>query len=163
MRTALPILLLAGLALFLSACGDDQSIPPTPAPAADARTVHATPPPPGSVATASDLQCLDDMAMGGIAITVGLRLVLDENAPGPEGMPAVLPVIAEVTPGLPAAEAGLLPGDRIISVDGVPIEDGFQYMQTLMRKFPGDALQLEVERSGERLVVALTVEPRERR
>ena len=35
------------------------------------------------------------------------------------------PVVAEVRPGSPAAIAGIMPGDRFVSVDGVKVETGW--------------------------------------
>jgi regulator of sigma E protease len=65
-------------------------------------------------------------------------------------------------PGWPAAEAGLLPGDRILSASGTPVAD----WRALVAEFqgsPGRPLPLEIERGegpeAERLV--LTVTPRD--
>jgi len=38
------------------------------------------------------------------------------------GVPMLLPVVGQAKDGLPAHAAGLLPGDRIVSVNGTPIE-----------------------------------------
>ena len=38
------------------------------------------------------------------------------------GVPMLLPVVGQAKEGLPAHAAGLLPGDRIVSVNGKPIQ-----------------------------------------
>jgi regulator of sigma E protease len=65
------------------------------------------------------------------------------------------PRVGSVSPGSPAAEAGLLPGDRIGSVtlpDGreVPVRY-FADLRQLVSPHPGEALAFAVERDGKRL------------
>ena len=50
-------------------------------------------------------------------------------------------------PAAPGAEAGIRPGDRIVSLDGVPVESWEQSTQ-IIRAHPGDELVLVVERDG---------------
>jgi membrane-associated protease RseP (regulator of RpoE activity) len=59
-------------------------------------------------------------------------------------------------PAAPGAAAGVEPGDRIVSIDGVPVESWTQ-STAIIREHPGDELALVVERGGEE--VALTVTP----
>jgi regulator of sigma E protease len=70
--------------------------------------------------------------------------------------------IGKPTPGWPAAEAGLLPGDRITSVGGTPVSAWTELVAVWQRN-PGRALPMEVERGdgagAERLQVTIT--PRE--
>ena len=40
-----------------------------------------------------------------------------------QGQTYLLPEVGDVTPGTPAATAGILPGDRVLSIDGKPIEN----------------------------------------
>jgi hypothetical protein len=56
--------------------------------------------------------------------------------------------VVEVVPGTPAAEAGLLAGDRIVSVDGVPPPRlGLHGFRTLLRERPaGTRVELRVRR-----------------
>lgn len=51
-------------------------------------------------------------------------------------------------PAAPAAEAGLLPGDKLISVDGAPVKDWEQF-RTLVSDSPGQQLEVVVERESE--------------
>lgn len=52
----------------------------------------------------------------------------------------------------PAFDAGLLLGDRIVAVDGREFST-FTDLSTYLRAHPADAVELEVERGGERLAV----------
>lgn len=59
-------------------------------------------------------------------------------------------------PAAPGAAAGVEPGDRILSIDGTPVESWAQ-STAIIREHPGDELALVVERDGE--PVELTVTP----
>jgi len=59
-------------------------------------------------------------------------------------------------PAAPGAAAGIEPGDRIVSIDGTPIESWAQ-STTIIRDHPGESLEVVVERDGEQ--VPLTVTP----
>jgi len=62
--------------------------------------------------------------------------------------PRLEPVIGELLPGEPAEQAGLKPGDRLISVDGKPLEDWHAWVE-YVRQRPGRPLQLKIERDGQ--------------
>ncbi|MEX2584408.1 MAG: RIP metalloprotease RseP [Gemmatimonadota bacterium] len=66
--------------------------------------------------------------------------------------PFTEPVIGEVTPGSPAASAGLQPGDRIIDADGEPVETWSEFVD-IVRARPGESLELVIDRGGERLTI----------
>lgn len=70
--------------------------------------------------------------------------------------PPIPPVIATVQPGSPADQAGLQPGDRIVAVDGRPIDDWRELVE-IVRDSPGKPLTLTLERAG--LEVEVTVIP----
>ncbi|KOC88482.1 sigma E protease regulator RseP [Winslowiella iniecta] len=70
--------------------------------------------------------------------------------------PEIESVLAEVQSGSPASEAGLQAGDRIVKVDGQPLEQ-WQNFVTQVRDNPGKDIALDVERQGE--VVRLTLTP----
>lgn len=72
----------------------------------------------------------------------------------------LLPVIAEVEKGSPAERAGLRPGDRVVEVDGKPVESWLT-MQSAIRSSPGVLMRLEVERDGKALSLNLRPESRE--
>ena len=64
--------------------------------------------------------------------------------------------IARVSEDAPAARAGLAAGDRVISIDGIPVE-GWAQLVRLVRERPGEPLTLVIERLGQR--IARTVVP----
>jgi len=68
---------------------------------------------------------------------------------------AAPPVIGFVMPGEPADAAGLKPGDRVLSVDGVATRS-FDEMKELIESRPGTKLHLRVEREGAPLETDVT-------
>ncbi|WP_424492523.1 M61 family metallopeptidase [Salinimicrobium sp. GXAS 041] len=58
----------------------------------------------------------------------------------------------------PAYEGGLNQGNRIISVDGVELEDKKQFQELLETKKPGDQLQLKIERYGNEMEKAVKLD-----
>jgi regulator of sigma E protease len=65
------------------------------------------------------------------------------------------PEIGYVLAGSPAAQAGLLPGDRIVGVEGAPVRT-FDEMRHLVAPHPGVPLRLRVERGGTTFETAIT-------
>lgn len=57
--------------------------------------------------------------------------------------------VGYVKPHSPAAAAGLEPGDRILAIDGEPVE-GWSSLQEVIRAHAGEPLTMEVERDGAR-------------
>jgi putative serine protease PepD len=57
-------------------------------------------------------------------------------------------VVIEAEPGGPADDAGLIPGDRVVSVDGQPVSEPADVAQAIEGRKPGDRVEVEVERSG---------------
>jgi regulator of sigma E protease len=80
------------------------------------------------------------------------------------GKPVPGPVVGTVAPGSPAAEAGLEPGDRILSVTpsagpARPIR-WFNDLREAVSPHPGEQLRFEVEREGRRLpTIVITPAP----
>jgi regulator of sigma E protease len=69
----------------------------------------------------------------------------------------LLPVIGEVHENMPAAAAGITEGDRIIKVNGEPIEF-WQDMAERIVGGEGEALTLSIEREGE--IIELDITPK---
>lgn len=65
------------------------------------------------------------------------------------------PLVAEVTIGSPAEEAGFKAGDRFISVEGTKVKT-FADVQRIVSGRTGDALQFVVERDGRELKLEAT-------
>jgi len=60
-------------------------------------------------------------------------------------------LITEVYDGSPAARAGVKPGDVLLSVEGVPVEDREHYLQLLRNYVTGQHLSLSLFREGKSL------------
>jgi regulator of sigma E protease len=69
--------------------------------------------------------------------------------------PYLPPVVGEVRAGMPAAEAGLQPRDRVVALNGQPIETWDELAEMISTR--GDAtLTLGIERGGSRMDVTVT-------
>ncbi|MEO6408815.1 MAG: RIP metalloprotease RseP, partial [Burkholderiaceae bacterium] len=76
------------------------------------------------------------------------------------GSPLSEPVLGEVKPGGPGAAAGLRAGDRVITIDGIPIVDGSKVRELILasgRSGEARPMQWRVERAGHTLET--TVKP----
>jgi regulator of sigma E protease len=76
-------------------------------------------------------------------------------SPWPEN---IEPVIGVVTPEQPAAQAGLVRGDRILAVNGTTV-DGWKSWVNVIQSSPGKTLTVSLERNGATQVVALVPTP----
>jgi regulator of sigma E protease len=63
------------------------------------------------------------------------------------GVPTLLPVIGKVSTGMPAAAAGLKPGDRIVAVDGKPMNSWMDF-SSAVKSHGGAPVKFEIERAG---------------
>ncbi|MDB5036591.1 MAG: hypothetical protein JWQ35_119, partial [Bacteriovoracaceae bacterium] len=61
------------------------------------------------------------------------------------GIPTMQAVVGSLEPGMAAVEAGLQPGDKVVSVDGEKITK-FQQLETIIEKSAGKKLQFTIER-----------------
>ncbi|HET9203185.1 MAG TPA: trypsin-like peptidase domain-containing protein [Acidimicrobiia bacterium] len=66
-------------------------------------------------------------------------------------------LVEEVTPGTGAAEAGLQPGDLVVSIDGVPVQSGGDLAAQIQTHQPGDSVDLEVVRDGAPSTISVTL------
>ncbi len=65
--------------------------------------------------------------------------------------------ITDVTPGGPAEEAGLLPDDMIVAVEGTSLEGmGLEQIKNLIRGEEGTAVEITYQREGQKQTVAVT-------
>jgi serine protease Do len=60
-------------------------------------------------------------------------------------------LVASVTPGKPAAKAGIQPQDAIVSIDGAPVKDGDELVAVISAKHPGQTVKLGVLRDGKKM------------
>ncbi len=67
-------------------------------------------------------------------------------------------VVGELTPGLPAADAGLALGDRVVAVDGEPMDDYLKFVEQI-RGRAGESTRLTVLRDGRQLEITLVPKP----
>ena len=72
-------------------------------------------------------------------------------------MPPLPPVLAQLTPGGPAASAGLQSGDRILAIDNQAVGE-WEEVVTRVRQSPNLGLRFSVERQGRQLELMVTPE-----
>ena len=75
------------------------------------------------------------------------------------GVPRATNVVGMVERGSPAAEVGLAPGDRLLSVDGEDVA-WWREVRQAVAESTGSRVRLAVERNGEQLVFDVPVERR---
>lgn len=75
-------------------------------------------------------------------------------------VPRIDPRIDRVIPGSAAEAAGLRPGERVVAVDGEPVE-AWDQLVALVRDHPGETLELGLVQGGERREVNVTLGRRE--
>lgn len=71
------------------------------------------------------------------------------------GQPYTVPLVEAVVPDTPAAAAGILPGDRVVRIDGTDIAR-FEEMQRYIKLRPAQAMEMVVERDGTRVPLKVT-------
>lgn len=62
--------------------------------------------------------------------------------------PVLPPVFGEIIPGEPAANAGLLSGDRLLAADGQPLDNWPDWVK-YVRERPNKPILIEIERDGQ--------------
>jgi regulator of sigma E protease len=74
--------------------------------------------------------------------------------------PWVDAAVGQVLPGSPADRGGIRQGDRILTVDGIPIGNWFDFLEAIHER-PGARIQLELLRDGREITRAVTLESEE--
>lgn len=69
-------------------------------------------------------------------------------------------ILADVAPGGTAADAGLLPGDIVSTIDGKIMENGRQLHVNIYQRRVGERVEIEVLRGTEKLVISVEVAAR---
>ncbi|MGD8742390.1 MAG: RIP metalloprotease RseP [Granulosicoccaceae bacterium] len=69
-------------------------------------------------------------------------------------LPRIPPVIGKLIENEPASQAGLLPGDRIVQVDNMPVEDWRDWVRYIKAR-PGSRIDVLVERDGKPQTITL--------
>ncbi|MFL6288086.1 MAG: S1C family serine protease [Actinomycetes bacterium] len=62
-----------------------------------------------------------------------------------------------VTPGGPADQAGMSPGDLVVAVDGEPVATPEEFVVQIRARVPGDQVTLTIVRNGDRLTLPVTL------
>lgn len=77
---------------------------------------------------------------------------------GPEDEGLLYVKVASVVPGSPAEEAGVQVGDRLVSINGEPVQDG-RYFSEVIKQSEGEPVDLVVQRNGNGEMASLTLTP----
>lgn len=93
--------------------------------------------------------------MMNLLIPLPIFFLFHMTAPG-----QIPPVVGSIEAGMPADDAGLRPGDRIVAVDGKQILR-FEQLQRRVSKRAGEETEFTVQRGDEQLTVRLTPEATE--
>ena len=124
------------------------------------------PRPPGRVTRRLVGWCQALLAVGLVAVLLGLAAANVLRARWSEVEDGVLwadqaggPVAAEVSPGSPAAQAGIASGDVLLAVDGVPVESVAALVDTLHAGREGTELAYTVLRLDRQQLHELTLRP----
>ncbi|MEC5386496.1 RIP metalloprotease RseP [Uliginosibacterium sp. H3] len=104
----------------------------------------------------SGAQVLHELPLGDVKI--------DDRQPDPMAqlgiempVPKLPPVVAEVVKGSVAERAGVLPGDEMLSVDGVAVPYFHEFAAAVARK-PGQEIEVMLRRQGKELSLRMTPE-----
>jgi S1-C subfamily serine protease len=84
--------------------------------------------------------------------SIGLLLQQAQNLPTQRGA-----IIGAVTPGGPADQAGIQPGDIIVEANGKPVNNIDDLLVQIASSEPGDKLNLTILRNGQRQQVTATL------
>lgn len=72
------------------------------------------------------------------------------------GVPTYEPIITEVVENDPAAQAGMLAGDKVVDIGGQAVEK-WQDLAAIVQDHPGENINVTVERDGQRVNLNMTI------
>ncbi|MFJ8519374.1 RIP metalloprotease RseP [Lysinibacillus xylanilyticus] len=72
------------------------------------------------------------------------------------GVPTYEPIITEVVENDPAAQAGMLAGDRVVGIDGQVVEK-WQDLAAIVQDHPGENINVTVDRNGQQVNLNMKV------
>ncbi len=98
------------------------------------------------------IESLREQANGTVRDEGFLGVGLDDRRDGGQGA-----VIAKVTEGSPADDAGLLAGDIVIAIDGIAIDGAAGLVAAVKDQEPGDDLVIQLLRGGDEITVNATL------
>jgi len=93
----------------------------------------------------------------GVIMNILLALVVYSIIAFNQGRPIISdePVIAQILEGQPAESVGMLEGDRIVNINGEPIET-WKEMTDVIHASPNESLNIQFERNGEFFIEDIT-------
>jgi serine protease DegS len=92
-------------------------------------------------------------------IGIGGREIAPLHAQGGGGIDQIQGIVVnEVSPGGPAAEAGLQVNDVIVSVNGKPAISALETMDQVAEIRPGSIIPVEVMREDKKLTLQVTIQ-----
>ncbi|NLV71986.1 MAG: PDZ domain-containing protein [Actinobacteria bacterium] len=98
--------------------------------------------------------------IAGVTMNMVAAFLLIWIAGGLQGEAVVTTVVETVEAGTPAAEAGVRPGDRLVSIAGKET-DSWEEVRTQILLNPGEAVPIVVERDGSIVEVTANIQERE--
>jgi putative serine protease PepD len=107
----------------------------------------------------SDARIAREIIATGQARNAYVGVSLDPSVPGGAGISKTASAAGQqpITPGSPAAKAGLQPGDIITAVNGTKVLSVNQFVATIANYAPGDTVTLTVDRGGSTKTIKLTL------
>lgn len=111
---------------------------------------------PGEFGSKSPLAQMWIMSAG-VLMNILLAFVIYTGITLYTGIPEVStePVVAELIPNHPAEKAGLLPGDRILKIDDIPV-DTWEEMTALIHVKPNTSILFTIDQKGETKDISIT-------
>jgi serine protease Do len=89
---------------------------------------------------------------------IGIQFAREENGSLLKAYGATGGVfVQQVTPGGPAAKAGMQPSDIIVGINGQPVKGGDQLVATISAAQPGDKVEMKVLRDGKPVEVSVRI------